>query len=394
MVAMSDLDLDDLEEELKDLGAPEKKSGRSAREERIIAGFEDIQKFVEEHGRLPLHGDGRDIFERIYAVRLDRLRQLPDCRKILAPLDLQGLLGDAPELMRELDEDDLLSELEGIDAPSEIEVLVHVPRPEDVARPDEVATRKPCTDFERFKPLFEQLQKELKAGIRETREFELKSEIEAGRYFIVDGQVAYVADKGEVFTNKQGRRDARLRVIFDNGTESNMLMRSLQRQLHADPAGRRITDPDVGPLFGSNSEQGDFQSGTIYVLRSNSKDPRIAEHRAVIHKIGVTGNDVEGRISQARVDATFLLAEVEIVATYELFNVNRVKLENLIHKFFEPARLDLEMKDRFGKPFRPREWFLVPLDAIDEAVRRIKDGSIVDMRYDPATAKLVRRASV
>lgn len=391
---MSDLDLDDLEEELKDLGAPEKKGGRSAREERIIAGFEDIQKFVEEHGRLPLHGDGRDIFERIYAVRLDRLRQLPECREILAPLDLQGLLGDAPELMRELDEDDLLLELEGIDAPSEIEVLVHVPRPEDMARPDEVATRKPCTDFERFKPLFEQLKKELKAGIRETREFELKSEIEAGRYFIVDGQVAYVADKGEVFTNKQGRRDARLRVIFDNGTESNMLMRSLQRQLHADPAGRRITDPDVGPLFGSNSEQGDFQSGTIYVLRSNSKDPRIAEHRAVIHKIGVTGNDVEGRISQARVDATFLLAEVEIVATYELFNVNRVKLENLIHKFFEPARLDLEMKDRFGKPFRPREWFLVPLDAIDEAVRRIKDGSIVDMRYDPATAKLVRRASV
>jgi hypothetical protein len=210
--------------------------------------------------------------------------------------------------------------------------------------------------------------------------------------FIVNGQVANVADKGEVFTNDQGRRDARLRVIFDNGTESNMLMRSLQRQLHADAAGRRITDPDVGPLFGSTSEEGDFEAGTISVLRSHSKDPRIVEHRAVIHKIGVTGNDVQGRVAQAKVDPTFLLADVEIVATYELFNVNRVKLENLIHKFFEPARLDLEMKDRFGRPFRPREWFLVPLDAIDEAVRRIKAGSIVHCRYDVGSARILALA--
>jgi hypothetical protein len=386
---MTDLDLDDLANELKDFAEPDRKGGRSAREERIISGFQDVQKFVTERGRLPLHGEGRDMFERLYAVRLDRLRQLPDCREILAPLDQQGLLGDAPELQAELDDDALLAELEGADAPSEIENLVHVPRPEDMKRPDEVATRKPCADFQKFKPLFQQVQQELKAGIRKARPFELKSEIEPDRYFIVNGQVAYVAEKGEVFTNDQGRRDARLRVIFDNGIESNMLMRSLQRQLHADPAGRRITDPDVGPLFGDSFEEGDFGSGTIYVLRSNSKDPRIEDNRSVIHKIGVTGNDVEGRIASAKVDPTFLLADVEIVATYELFNVNRVKLENLIHRVFEPARLDLEMKDRFGRPFRPREWFLVPLEAIDEAVRRIKDGTIIDCRYDVENARLV-----
>jgi T5orf172 domain len=386
---MTDLDLDDLANELKDFAEPDRKGGRSAREERIISGFQDIQKFVDEHGRLPLHGEGRDIFERLYAVRLDRLSQLPFCREILAPLDLRGLLGDAPELQTELDDDALLAELEGADAPSEIENLVHVPRPEDMKRPDDVATRKPCADFQKFKPLFQQVQQELKAAIRRARPFELKSEIEPDRYFIVNGQVAYVAEKGDVFTNDQGRRDARLRVIFDNGTESNMLMRSLQRQLHADPAGRRITDPDVGPLFGDSSKEGDFGSGTIYVLRSNSKDPRIEDNRGVIHKIGVTGNDVKGRIVSAKVDPTFLLAEVEIVATYELFNVNRVKLENLIHRFFEPARLDLEMKDRFGRPFRPREWFLVPLEAIDEAVRRTKDGTIIDCRYDVENARIV-----
>jgi hypothetical protein len=386
---MTDLDLDSLEKELKDFAEPDKKAGRSAREERIIAGFEDVQKFIDQHGRLPLHGEGRDIFERLYATRLDRLRQLPDCREILARLDRQGLLGDAQEAQTELDDDALMAELEGLDAPSEIENLVHVPHPEDVKRPDEVATRKACADFEKFKPLFQKIQQELKADIRKARPFELKSEIEPDRYFIVYGQIAYVAEKGEVFTNDQGRRDARLRVIFDNGTESNMLMRSLQRQLHADPAGRRITEPDVGPLFGSSSGEGDLGSGTIYVLRSHCKDPRIADHRDVIHKIGVTGNDVEARIGSAKVDPTFLLADVEIVATYQLFNVNRTKLENLIHKFFEPARFDLEMKDRFGKPFRPREWFLVPLDAIDEAVRRIKDGTIVNCRYDVESARVV-----
>ena len=387
---MKDIDLDDLDEALKDFAEPDKKSSRSARDERIIAGFEDIQKFLDDNGRLPMHGEGRDIFERIYAARLDRLRQSPDCRNILLSLDRQNLLSETADTTSELDDDELLAELEGIYQPSEIETLVHVPRPEDIKRPDEIATRKPCSDFKNFKPLFDQVHNEIKAGIRQLRPFELKSEIEPNRYFVVHGQVTYVAEKGEVFSNDQGRRDARLRVIFDNGTESNMLMRSLQRQLNADPAGRRVTEADVGPLFGSVASSGDFGSGTIYVLRSNSKDPRIVENRDVIHKIGVTGNDVEARIASAKVDPTFLLADVEIVATYELFNVNRVKLENLVHKFFEPARLDLEMKDRFGRAIRPREWFLVPLNVIDEAVTLIKNGTIVDYKYDAKSVGLVK----
>jgi len=387
---MKEIDLDDLDEALKDFAEPDKKSSRSARDERIIAGFEDIQKFVEDNGRLPMHGEGRDIFERIYAARLDRLRQLPDCRNILLSLDRQKLLSETAETTSELNDDELLAELEGIYQPSEIETLVHVPHPENIKRPDEVATRKPCADFKNFKPLFDQVHNEIKAGIRQLRPFELKSEIEPNRYFVVHGQVTYVAEKGEVFSNDQGRRDARLRVIFDNGTESNMLMRSLQRQLNGDPAGRRVTEAAVGPLFGSVASCGDFGSGTIYVLRSNSKDPRIVENRDVIHKIGVTGNDVEARIASAKVDPTFLLADVEIVATYELFNVNRVKLENLVHKFFEPARLDLEMKDRFGRAIRPREWFLVPINVIDEAVTLIKNGTIVDYKYDPKSVGLVK----
>ncbi|WP_330166046.1 GIY-YIG nuclease family protein [Martelella mediterranea] len=195
---------------------------------------------------------------------------------------------------------------------------------------------------------------------------------------------------GEETLTDQGRTDARLRVIFDNGTESNMLMRSLQRALNKDEAGRRITEPVAGPLFSDALEEGDSTSGTIYVLRSKSDHPMVAENRELVHKIGVTTMDVEKRIAGAHLQPTFLMAPVDVVATYELFNINQTRLENLIHRVFGPAQLDIEVPDRFGRPVTPREWFLVPLFIIDEAVQKIRDGSITHYRYDPQRAKLVR----
>lgn len=137
-----------------------------------------------------------------------------------------------------------------------------------------------------------------------------------------------------------------------------------------------------------------IESGTIYVLRSQSDHPYFVEHRELLHKIGVTGGDVALRLSNARADPTFLFADVEIIATYKLFNINRSKLENLLHRFFGGARLDLEIKDRFGKPVRPREWFLIPLPVIDEAVSRISDGSLSEYFYDPQSAGLAKRPEI
>lgn len=122
-----------------------------------------------------------------------------------------------------------------------------------------------------------------------------------------------------------------------------------------------------------------------------SEHPLVAENRDLIHKIGVTNMSVERRIAGAQLQPTFMMANVEIVATYELYNINRTKLENLIHRIFEPARLDIEIKDRFGNPVVPREWFLVPFAVVDEAVDRIKDGSITSYAYDPKQARLVER---
>jgi len=135
---------------------------------------------------------------------------------------------------------------------------------------------------------------------------------------------------------------------------------------------------------------GDRPSGTVYVLRSQSDHPEIASRRDLIHKIGVTGGAVPRRIANASIDPTYLLADVELVTTYQLYNIDRVKLENLLHRVLEPARLAIKLTDRFGKPVSPREWFLVPLFVIDEVIDRIRDGSITAYAYDPAQGALVQ----
>lgn len=366
----------------------------TAREERIIAGFEDICRFYDEHGRAPQHGESKDIFERLYAVRLDRLRELEEAKELLADLDSKGMLTPSAKAAQvdsaELADEDLLAEL-GVagDAP-DITQLKHVQTRAEKKAAEEVANREKCPDFEQFEPLLKKVAADIASGALETRKFELKSEIQAGRFFIVGGQIAYVAEMGETFTTDHGRSDAKLRVIFDNGTQSGMLMRSLQRLLNADgDAGRRVVEANAGPLFSSDHEEGDQASGTIYVLRSKSEHPLVSEHRDLVHKIGVTDMAVEKRIAGARLQSTFLMADVEIVATYKLSNMNRTKFENLIHRFFADAALDIEVLDRFGKPVKPREWFLVPLQAIDEAVSRIIDGTIVDYRYALDEARLV-----
>ncbi|MCF6355524.1 MAG: GIY-YIG nuclease family protein [Candidatus Polarisedimenticolaceae bacterium] len=391
MIDKSDLDL------LGELGvdiAPEKKEVRSAKEERIIAGFEEIQRFVEQQGRVPEHGEENDIFERLYAMRLDQIRKQTECRERLQDLDHQGLLDDAYQgvepALDELDDDELLTQL-GVPTPGKGDVthLKHVRSRAEIRAAEEIANRTPCKEFDKFKPLFEAVQTEIENEVREIKPFRDYAEILESDFFILSGQKAYVAEKGEEFIGEHGRPDARLRVIYDNGTESDLLMRSLQRALNKDPAGRRIADNSPGPLFSGVMEGEELASGTIYVLRSQSDHPVIDKSRDVIHKIGVTRGSVEKRIANAKLDPTFLMAEVEVVAEYTLYNISRSKLENLIHKFFNGARLDIEINDRFGHPVVPREWFLVPLFVIDEVVERIKDGTISEYAYDMESAALV-----
>jgi hypothetical protein len=369
-------------------------SQHTAREERIIAGFEEIERFVETQGHLPQHGEDRDIFERLYAVRLDRLRESTECLELLKSLDSHGLLNvnNDPSLLipeEDLDDEALLASL-GVDADSENDVtqLKHVRSRQEIKAAEEIAQRTPCPDFDEFKPIFDKVQRQLESGERQTLKYQDNAAVNQGDLFILDGQKVIVAEMGEPFVSDYGRQDRRLRVVYDNTTESDLLLRSLQRALNKDKTSRRITNPDFGPLFSHIEAEDDLPAGYIYVLRSKSDDPFIAKNRSVIHKIGVTGGDVKSRIANAKKDSTYLLADVEVVATFKLANINRKKLEALLHKVFASAQLELELQDRFGTPVKPREWFLVPLEVIEEVIEKIQAGTIDQFRYDPQTASL------
>ena len=381
-------DLKSLAATLQNFAAPKKTRSYSAEERRIITGFEEIQQFVEQHNRLPQNHDGNDIFERLYAVRLQQLRKHPDTEALLLPLDIQGILDPTKNwsVSTPPSTDELADALQAF-ASDDLTKLQHVRSAAEKRAAEEIAKREPCRDFDQFAPLFDNIQHDLQTDVRKTIPYEDFAKIRQGDFFILGGQLAYVAHKDEEFPNGHGHMDARLRVIYSNKTESNLLMRSLQRALSQDNAARRITNLDAGPLFSDELSEGDLVSGTIYVLRSNSLEKSIAQNRELIHKIGVTSKSVASRIANAANQATYLLATVEVVAEYQLVDIHPTKFEKVLHKVFAPTQIDITIKDRFGKPVQPREWFLVPLPAIKEAIDRIIDGTITQYTYNPDLAQ-------
>ncbi len=397
-ISTEDIDL------LNELGvdtAPSKMEARTPREQRIVAGYEEIERFVEQNGRMPEHGESRDIFERLYAVRMDQLRKSNECREVLKEIDVKRLLDvQDDEQANTVNEDDT-SDVELLEAlgvstvnSDDITQLKHVRSSLEKQASEEIAQRKRCEKFGIFKPMFEQIQKEIRAGQRKTVKYDQDTQIKKGDFFILDGLKAYVAEMGELHHRRSKETDRRLLVIFDNGTESDLLYRSLQRALRADENSRRISDPDLGPLFSDQEDDDDQAVGYVYVLRSKSDNPFIAENRKVIHKIGITKGSVMQRVANAAKDPTYLLAEAEIVETYKVSNLNLNRLEKLLHKFFEQARLDMQLKDRFGFDVAPREWFLVPLPIIEEAIQKLIDGTLPNFRYEPKEGRILNTEDV
>lgn len=354
--------------------------------QRIVDTFAEINQFIDRHKRMPGDTDKPTVSERSLRMKLNGLLGDPTSRDLLLAHDRHKLFPEqavkTPTCLDDILDDPLLATPQ-----DDIFDLVHVkPAP---AKPDEIAERQACTEFDRFKPLFEQCVREMGEGKRKAIPFANEQEIDAGEFFILNGVLVYVAEVGETHV-RNGRKNARLRLIFDNGTEGNNLLRSLATELYKDPNGRRVTTTDMGPLFDEKPQTGDTQTGMIYVVKSLSDDPEIRKLDGLLHKIGFTASKMEVRIQNAKDDPTFLMAPVHPVTTYTLYNIDRVKLEHLLHEFFAAARLDIEITDRFGKKIRPREWFLIPPTIISEAVTRLKDGSIVSYRFDAKLARLVQ----
>lgn len=374
--------------ETDDLGLLKVKPKASAQDQteaRLLSSFEEINEFFRVNGREPAP-NSKDMQEFQLHSRLNGLRADKAKSAKLQPHDKYNLLQQSKviETIGDIFADDTFGLLS--DGPDSIFELKNVPTPKN--SPDEIAHRERCKDFEKFEVLFKNCQADITLGKRKLLPFAKEQQISSGHFFVLKGILVYVAEVGEKETVK-GRTNARLRCIFENGTESKMLLRSLARELYKD--GRRVTEHEerlLDGFKGITSEDEDV--GFIYVLRSKSERPEIKSIQD-LYKVGFSSLTVESRIKGAANDPTFLMAPVEIVTTFKCYNLNPQKLELLLHKFFGTACLNIDVTDSSGKRFTPREWFIAPLDVIEQAVHYIMTGEIVDFRYDPERKVIVGR---
>jgi hypothetical protein len=370
---------------------------------RARAQFEEINVFVDRHGFAPGQGPQErkiGIAERALQTRLRAYLENSALHASVAASDRHGLLAVTQPEPQTLDEildadDDLLT-----DPNAAIFEMRHARGAP--AKAERVSERAKCEDFETFRPLFDAVAADLASGKRRSMRFANEQDIEAGGFFILNGLMVYVAEVRDPHV-RNGKRNARLRTIFDNGTEGNNLLRSLATELYKDPNGRRISDPNAGPLFGGPEtetiqiarppSEGERLTGLVYVVKSLSTRPEIAALDGQLFKIGFTTGSLEARIRAAADDPTFLMAPAKPVMTYDAINLNVNAFERLVHHFFAAARLDIDVMDRFGKAVKPREWFLLPLSIIEQAVPLIVDGSILGYRYDHRSCSIVKSST-
>jgi hypothetical protein len=374
-------------------------SGANSDASRVNHDFDELNRFIDQHGFVPGEGPNdrkQSVKERVLSMRLKSYRDNPKIAAQLQAQDRHGLLvADKAAGFREPAS---LEEILGLDddllntSSEDIFTLKHA-RPR-AARPDKVSERKPARDFQIFKPLFDACVADLVSGKRKSLKFANEQEINANEFFILNGVMVYVAEVNDPHM-RNGKRNARLRLLFENGTEGENLLRSLATELYKDPSGRRISSPEAGPLFDTEPTTEKVAApksrvtGCIYVVKSLSTAPEIAKLDGHLFKIGFTTGSFEDRIRAAKDDPTFLLAPIHPVRTYDAIDLNTSKFETLLHRFFAEARLDIEIMDRFGKPFKPREWFLLSLPVIEDAILMLLNGSIVRHRYDSKSGTII-----
>ncbi|WP_139007024.1 GIY-YIG nuclease family protein [Arthrobacter crystallopoietes] len=368
------------------LDAPEKPK-KVTSSDRLERAFLEVVEFRRAHGRIP-SSTTREIAERKLGARLDGILANEEKIAALKRLDEFGLLEvpEAPASLDDLlagDDLDLLGDEFGLLDVSDLPVR-KAPN-----SPDSVAKRKKSVEFDQFEHLFKTKHAELAEGAVTLAAFRGLPTVQEGRFFVLNGIMLFVAEVGETKTMVVGGKaepKQRLRVIFENGTESSMYRQSLSIRLH-EQEGQAIvrTGVEDEEIFDADKE-----SGHIYVLQSLSDDAQIAGIKD-LYKIGFSRNSVEQRIANAANAPTYLMAPVEIVADYRTYNLKPSALEHLLHRVFAEVRLDITQIDTKGRKYDPSEWFVAPLKVINQAINMIMSGEIVDYVYDAETQQLVER---
>jgi hypothetical protein len=393
------------DEEFHLIEEKKKVSTSSNPDDRLLASFQQINDFYAKYGKAPEANISNVTEYQLYS-RLKSLREDPKKAEMLQSEDIYDLLFDSSLSMVEepgatyyrkpkkeiksfsdiLDDDlDILGDDEGLFD------FKHTPKV--TSMPDYIGSRKVCYDFELFEPILKGCQLDLKEGKRRIKDFKNEQQIDVGYFFVLNGILLYVADVEEKKVDKSGKTNARLRCVFENGTESDMLLRSLSAELYKN--GRRITEnhEKINQQFqrslGALNKE-DQESGFIYVLKSLNPDPKISSIDN-LYKIGYSTIAVEDRIKNAIKEPTYLMAEVNYVAGWKCYNMNTQKFEQLIHNFFGASCLNVDIFDENGKRYTPREWFIAPYEVIEQVIGLIISGQVVKYRYDAEEERVVGR---
>lgn len=351
------------------------RSERMTKEQRLVASFGEIADFVRQHGRPPEKG-AEEVGEMMLSHRLESMAASEEQRELLAPYDDLDILA-APEPPDSLEAALAEDSLGLLESPEEdIHTLRHVPKPS--AQPEEIARRRPCEDFERFEPMFKACQEELRGGARRLVKFRDEQAVKEGAFYVLNGVLVFVAEEGERKV-EHGRKNARLRCVFENATEADLLLRSFASRLYR--FGKTVTEPEERTRL-EVEERLSGETGFVYVAKSLSEDPEVRTIQD-LHKIGFTTGSAERRVAEAVGSSTFLDAPVKLVETFEMPRSIAGKVEALLHRFFAAARIDVWF-ERNGLPaVDAREWFSVPLEVIEEAVGLIESDGIQSYEYDP-----------
>ena len=364
-------------------------------DQRLKDSFEEINKFIDENGREPT--ESTDITERKLFSRLKQLRKDFDKASILQDYDRHNLLSDVREIksVDDILENDVLGLLD--DGPDNIFNLKNIPKKKD--KTDFVARRKPCKNFKDYEAKFKEIQKDIKEGKRKLiihKEHHLKE----GNYFVLDGILLFlekiddpiVKEFNDKTQGKRKRLDPRIRCIFENGMESNMYLRSLGKELYNNGSTVIQSNEEAFKQFNegfSPITDEDKATGNIYVLSSLSDKPEIQSIKD-LYKIGFSTTSVEERIENAENETTFLMAPVKIVSSYKTFNLNPQKFEDLIHQVFSTRRLDIKVADKEGNLKQPKEWYIVPIRVIEQAIELIINKQIQNYKFDHLQNKIVK----
>ncbi len=361
-------------------------------EERLVASFLEINNFVETNKREPQAGG--NITEHQLASRLAGLRADHEKVEKLLDFDEYDLLCLNNKEITSLD-DIFADDEQGIlcNTDEGLFKIDNIVTNKERSSPEYVSRRKVCQDFEKFEPLFKQCQSDLALGKRKLTKFSSEKQVVENSFFVLNGILLFIEKIDEIRIDKFGKMNGRQKCVFENGTESNMLIRSLVQRLYEN--GHAITensDTNEALLLENFNviTKDDGQTGYIYIVKSLSENPKIHSIENLF-KIGFSTTSVEERVKDAIKDPTYLMAPVKIVTTFQCFNFDPQKLEQLLHKFFGTACLNLDIFDDKGKRFTPREWFIAPLDIIEKSIELIISGGIINFRYDSENQKIILR---